>query len=138
MTYLSPTRLKPSVASRISIGRAARLTGLTIRAIRFYEQRGLVESRRDARDIRTFDTNDLDRLAQIAELRAIGIAIDDIAALVVADALPGGEGGSEVLLGLLGTQHARLSARIARIEAMTSRVVSTQTQRRAVSGARTG
>ncbi|MDB5469518.1 MAG: transcriptional regulator, MerR family [Caulobacter sp.] len=120
MTYLAPARLKPSIASRISIGRAARLTGLTIRAIRFYEQRGLIESRRDARDIRTFDAADLERLAQIAELRAIGVSLDDIAALAEADAMPGG-GSPDALRDLLREHHQRLTARLACVDALASR-----------------
>jgi len=120
MTYIAPARLKPSVASRISIGRAARLTGLTIRAIRFYEQRGLIEGQRDARDIRTFDAADLERLGQIAELRAIGVSLDDIAALAEADALPGG-GSPDRLRDLLGAHRRHLSARLARVDAMADR-----------------
>lgn len=120
MTCLPPTRFKPSIASRISIGRAARLTGLTIRAIRFYEQRGLVEGQRDARDIRTFDAADLERLAQIAELRAIGVSLDDIGALAEADGLPGG-GAPEALRALLRAHHEGLSARLARVDALAAR-----------------
>ena len=122
MTCLAPSRLKPSIASRISIGRAARLTGLTIRAIRFYEQRGLIEGRRDARDIRTFDAADLDRLATIAELRAIGFGLDEIAALAAADALPGGGGAPGLLRDLLRDHRQRLSARLAGIDTVARRL----------------
>ena len=115
MTYLAPTRLKPSIASRLSIGRAARLTGLTIRAIRFYEQRGLIEGRRDARDIRTFDAADLERLAWIAQLRAVGVGLDEIAVLAEAGAAQGlGE--------TLRRHHDQAVARVAGIEALAGRL----------------
>ena len=121
MSYFGPTRFKPSLASRISIGRAARMTGLTIRAIRYYEERGLVEAQRDARDIRTFDSADIEILMQIVELRAIGISIDDICALAADDALPGGRGDTDRLAELLNDRHHRLSRQLSQISLVAQR-----------------
>jgi DNA-binding transcriptional MerR regulator len=121
MTHHAPARLKPSIATRISIGRAARLTGLTIRAIRFYEQRGLIAGRRNARDIRTFDAADLDRLAQIAELRAIGVGLDEIAALQ--DRAETGP-----LRNLLEQHRSQLTERLARLDALARRTGIALTQ----------
>ncbi|MCE3289677.1 MAG: MerR family regulatory protein, partial [Caulobacter sp.] len=44
-----PARFRPFLpaSERISISRAARLTNLTIRAVRFYEERGLIVSHRN-------------------------------------------------------------------------------------------
>lgn len=120
MTHLA-TRFKPSIASRISIGRVARMTGLTIRAIRYYEERGLIEARRDERDIRTFDAADIERLIQVVELRTIGIAIDDICALAQEDALPGGGGDNGRLSALLNDHHLRLSRRLSTIDLVARR-----------------
>ena len=121
MTDLAPTRPKPFRASRISIGHAARLTGLTIRAIRFYEQRGLIEGQRDARDVRTYDAMDFERLARIAELRAIGVSLDDIAALITADALPGSADPEGRLGDLLRAHRRALVTRLAALDNLAAR-----------------
>lgn len=118
---LAPTRSKSFRASRISIGHAAQLTGLTIRAIRFYEQRGLIEGQRDARDVRTYDAMDFDRLTQIAELRTIGVRLDDIAALITADALPGSADPEGRLGGLLRAHRRALMPRLSALHKLAAR-----------------
>jgi DNA-binding transcriptional MerR regulator len=52
--------------------------GLTPRAVRFYEERGLVESRRDRFNCRTYDSRARGRLEQIAAYRQVGLSLDDI------------------------------------------------------------
>lgn len=65
------------------IGEAASRSGLTPATIRFYEDIGLLErARRSDSGYRTYGKEDLRKLRLIANARALGIAIDDIAALM--------------------------------------------------------
>jgi DNA-binding transcriptional MerR regulator len=52
--------------------------GLTPRAVRFYEDRGLVRSSRDRVNFRRYDKVARARLEQIAAYRQAGLSIDDI------------------------------------------------------------
>lgn len=52
--------------------------GLTARAVRFYEDRGLVQSGRDRLNCRRYDKVARARLEQIAAYRQAGLSIDDI------------------------------------------------------------
>lgn len=104
-----------SIASRIGIGRAAELTGLTVRAIRLYEQRGLVRSQRDARDSRVFTSADVDRLVAIAELRALEVGLDEISALVDLGAMPGGA-APDRLVQALESHRRTLLGRLVRLD----------------------
>ena len=54
------------------------LYGLTPRAVRFYEARGLLESGRDQFNCRKYDARARDRLAQIAAYRRAGLSVEDI------------------------------------------------------------
>ena len=62
----------------VGIGEAERRTGLTSRAIRFYEESGLLESMRTARGARRYDRASLDRLAFIGLARDAGLTIPQI------------------------------------------------------------
>jgi len=60
------------------ISAVCELFGLTPRAVRFYEDRGLVQSRRDRFNCRNFDRRARARLEEIAAYRQAGLSIDDI------------------------------------------------------------
>jgi DNA-binding transcriptional MerR regulator len=61
-----------------SISELTRRHGLTARAIRYYEERGLIEAARDRHNARRFDQRAQRRLAQITHLRRAGLPIPDI------------------------------------------------------------
>jgi DNA-binding transcriptional MerR regulator len=63
---------------RIGIGEAMRLYGMTARAIRFYEEKRLVEARRDRLNRRYYDHEARERLAWIGSLRQAGLSLPDI------------------------------------------------------------
>lgn len=65
-----------------SLGDVRRLTGMTNRAIRFYEDKGLISARRDSRGQRRYETHDLDRLIYIGHARQAGLKISDIRQLL--------------------------------------------------------
>ena len=74
---------------RIFIGQAARLYGLTHRAIRFYEDRGFLRPQRDRRNNRFFDGAELHKLEWISLLRNAGVPLDDVADVLAAEARDG-------------------------------------------------
>jgi MerR family copper efflux transcriptional regulator len=61
-----------------SIGNVCEQLGLTPRAIRFYEDQGLITSRRDRLNCRSFDTPARDRLRLICKLRQAGLSLSEI------------------------------------------------------------
>lgn len=121
MTPAPPNGHKPPLASRITISRAARLAGLTVRAIRLYEERGLVSSQRDGGDNRTFGAAELERLIWIAELRTIGVSLDEISGLLAAEALVGGAGASQKLSDILRDHRRRLLHRLSCVDSIARR-----------------
>jgi DNA-binding transcriptional MerR regulator len=66
----------------VTIGELCSLFSLTPRAIRFYEERGLVTATRDARNRRVFDRRARRRLQVIADLRRGGLPLDEIGELL--------------------------------------------------------
>ena len=66
------------VGGYASISELTRRHGLTARAIRYYEERGLIEAARDRHNARRFDQRAQRRLAQITQLRRAGLPIPDI------------------------------------------------------------
>ncbi len=68
--------------SAVTIGEVRRRTGMTIRAIRFYEEKGLIASGRDGRGQRRYDRLTVERLLYIAEARRAGLQITEIRKLL--------------------------------------------------------
>jgi DNA-binding transcriptional MerR regulator len=69
------------------IGEMAQQTGLTVRAIRLYEEEGLLRPSLHVRGAnRLYSGPDLERLKQIAGLRDVGFSIAEIHALLEDDA----------------------------------------------------
>src|SRR3954453_23159039 len=63
------------------IGELARASGMTVRALRHYDEIGLlVPSQRTQAGYRLYGDEDVVRLAQIVALRGLGLALDEIAA----------------------------------------------------------
>ncbi|KIA59745.1 hypothetical protein FG87_41175 [Nocardia vulneris] len=62
----------------VSIGELARRTGFSVRTIRFYCDEGILEPRRSAGGHRMFDTDAIERLLLVRQLRALGLGLDSI------------------------------------------------------------
>ncbi|MEK2478385.1 MULTISPECIES: MerR family transcriptional regulator [Streptomyces] len=62
------------------IGDAAVAAGLTPRALRYYEQQGLVTARRTPSGHREYDAEDVRRLRAVRELREAGLTVGDVRA----------------------------------------------------------
>lgn len=72
----------------LTIGALARRTGLSVSAIRFYEERGLVRPGRNAGGQRRFARSDIRRLSFVMIAQQLGYTISEIAARL--NALPEG------------------------------------------------
>ncbi|GAB2914448.1 MerR family transcriptional regulator [Streptomyces mayteni] len=64
------------------IGEVAAAAGLTTRAVRYYEQRGLLTARRATSGHRRYEPADVDWLRSIREMLATGLTIEDVRTLV--------------------------------------------------------
>lgn len=104
-------------AYAISIGEAARQSGVKVPTIRFYEKIGLLPAPpRSEGNRRQFDEKDLSRLAFIRHARELGFDIDDIRELLQLTEQPQSschEADS------IAVRHLReINERIARLEAL--------------------
>lgn len=68
--------MKPN--DMLSIGDLARRTGLSVSAIRFYEEKGLVEAMRSGGNQRRFLRSDIRRLSFILIAQQLGLALSEI------------------------------------------------------------
>jgi len=67
----------------LTTGDMARLSGSTLRTVRFYEEAGLLQPRqRTEGGHRLFARRELDKLNFVTDLRAAGLSLDDIKALL--------------------------------------------------------
>lgn len=67
----------------MKIGEAAKLTGLTVSNIRFYERKGLLEPEREAEnDYRNYSEKDVEQLKKILFYRKMNISVDHISLLL--------------------------------------------------------
>ncbi|RNJ61884.1 MAG: redox-sensitive transcriptional activator SoxR [Porphyrobacter sp. IPPAS B-1204] len=73
-----PPRLKPS--DLLTIGEVARRTGLSVSAVRFYEDQNLIEPVRTAGNQRRFLRSDIRRLSFILIAQRLGLTLTEIAA----------------------------------------------------------
>lgn len=64
------------------IGELARRTGVSVRALRYYEEQSLLEPRRGPNGYRYFSETDVERVAQIQLLYAAGLNSERIVALL--------------------------------------------------------
>lgn len=118
---------------RLGMGDAMRLFGMTARALRFYEEKGLVQARRDRLNARYFDGPARQRLAWISRLRSAGVSLPEICEVLTAEEQQGR--GRECALAKVETRRAQLAAELERIDEtlVTLRNGEAATQRRIAS-----
>ncbi|WP_269317787.1 MerR family transcriptional regulator [Exiguobacterium sp. KJ 601] len=71
----------------IPIGRVAHVTGLSVKAIKFYEARGLVRPTRTKNQYRMYGMEEIRRLSEIKRLRQIGLRLEQIQSGLPVDTL---------------------------------------------------
>ena len=62
----------------MKINDVEKITGLTQKAIRLYESKGLINISRDENGYRNYSNNDVEILQKIKHLRSAGISLSDI------------------------------------------------------------
>lgn len=65
---------------------AARRLGVSVKALRLYERRGLIAPIRTGSGWRAYGPGEMARAAEIASLRALGFSLDQVARLLIGDA----------------------------------------------------
>lgn len=99
----------------LSIGDLARRTGLSVSAIRFYEEKGLVQSFRSAGGQRRFLRSDIRRLSFALIAQQLGLSVGEIATELAQ--LPEGRAPTEEDWHEISTRlKAVIAARIASLE----------------------
>ncbi len=91
----------------LSITEVCRRTGLSARALRFYEARGLVSAQRSAAGQRRYGASEVARLHQVTALKRAGFSLAQVGALI---------GGGVDLARLIAAQVDDLRARRARLD----------------------
>ncbi|MDJ0958330.1 MAG: MerR family DNA-binding transcriptional regulator [Arenicellales bacterium] len=107
---LSQLQADPSetVAPIYSIGDLAQEFGVTTRTIRFYEDKGLLNPRRDGLK-RIYDQRDRVRLRLVLRGKRLGFSLDEIAGIIdMYDTEPGELGQLEYMLRRLAEQRQTL------------------------------
>lgn len=106
------------------IGDAAAAAGLTPRALRYYEQQGLIAPRRTPSGHREYGEREVGRLRAVRELLEAGLTIADVGAFLTAlDGPSGGAGPDGCALGKVSARRlAELDARIERLTRLRARL----------------
>jgi len=95
-------------APHLSPAEAARRLGLSVKALRVYESRGLIKPLRTAADWRTYGPDEIARLHQIVALKRLGLSLARIGEVL------GGGGALDQVLDLQERVLAREGARVAK------------------------
>ncbi|TKT08193.1 MerR family transcriptional regulator [Streptomyces galbus] len=100
---------------RVRIGELAKATGTTARALRHYEQAGLISSERAANGYRVYDERAVVRVGNIRCLLAAGLTLDDVRVFLPCldgdvAAAPPSDRGLQVALRRLAVLDRRIAA----------------------------
>ncbi len=115
-TEISFPRTSLGRLPRLGLGDACRLFGFTPRALRFYEERGLVIAHRDRLNCRFYDERGRRRLTWISRLRGVNIPLPDVRDVL--DAEDAGGSGRDAALAVLDRRAADLQRELGQVEAL--------------------
>src|SRR5262245_45657827 len=111
----SPDRYDPAMADLITIGEVSRRSGVAASALRFYEERGLIQSERAGSGHRRYRRAVLRRIAFIVFAQRIGLSLEEFGAELAklpTDSVPTGRDWSR----LSSEWRSRIDQRIAEFE----------------------
>ena len=109
----------------ITVGRAARRTGLTEKAIRLYESRGLLETaKRTEAGYRTYSDEDIDVLRFIRQAKALGLRLEEIKDII--DLQRQGAQPCQKVLQLVDSHIGEIDRTIADLKALRQTLVKAQ------------
>ncbi len=103
-----------SSAQFLNASEAARRLGVSAKALRLYEQRGLIDPLRTSAGWRAYGPDQMARAAEIVSLRALGLSLAQVARVL--------EGDSASLEAALATHQADLEGQAERLAATIDRV----------------
>ena len=98
-----------------TIGDLAREFGITLRALRFYEDRGLLSPRREGL-VRIYDARDRHRLSVILKGKQLGFTLAEIRAMLAEDRSGDGTANLRLSLDQIEDQISHLEQQKAEIE----------------------
>jgi DNA-binding transcriptional MerR regulator len=75
-----------SAARFLSPSEAARRLGISTKALRLYEQRGLIAPGRTSAGWRAYGPAEIARATDIVELRALGLSLSEVVRILAGDA----------------------------------------------------
>jgi DNA-binding transcriptional MerR regulator len=105
------------MSETMTVGHAARASGLTPKAIRLYETRGLIEpAERSESGYRTYGPDDVALLTFIRRARALGLRLDEIRQII--DLQRGGRQPCTTVLGIVDGRIAEIDDTIADLQAL--------------------
>jgi MerR family redox-sensitive transcriptional activator SoxR len=111
------------MASELTIGEVSRRSGVSQSALRFYERKGLIESRRTDGNQRRYPSVTLRRVALVQAGKAAGIPLERIRSAL--DVLPAGKSPTKRDWERLSSSWRReLDERIATLEAIRGRLTT--------------
>ena len=111
------------MASELTIGEVSRRSGVSQSALRFYERKGLIESRRTDGNQRRYPSVTLRRVALVQAGKAAGIPLERIRSAL--DVLPAGKSPTKRDWERLSRRWRReLDERIATLEAIRGRLTT--------------
>lgn len=97
--------------ARVTIGEAAELTGLTPKAVRLYESRGLLDPpKRTATGYRTYGPDELALLRFIGQAKAVGLRLDEVGRII--DLQRSGEQPCQTVIAILDDRVAEIDAKL--------------------------
>lgn len=116
--YIQFTELLTLEDRTYTISELAETFGITLRTIRFYEERELLSPRRGAARTRVYDRDDVARLSLIVACRRFGLAVHEIAELLALRDRRGTHAFNPALVAALENRRAAITTEIAEAEAL--------------------
>jgi len=98
----------------------SRMWGVTPRALRFYEECGLIDADRDRRNRRLYDRRAVDRLEMIIELRKAGVGLNDIREVLSAEGDV--QRARDIALGKLEARRSDLNSALTAVDKAAERL----------------
>jgi len=130
-------------AGNLTIGELARESGLTLRALRFYQSKGLLTPQRNA-GARVYSHRDRDRLALILQGKRLGFTLTEIREMLTArargctNALPIGRQKCVEQINLLERQRREIEQALAELRQIYSQMFTSSEVPRRVRAAGSG
>lgn len=107
------------MAEKLTIGRLARRTGVSVPTVRFYESEGLLPPpERTEAGYRLYDPIDVRRLRLIRRARLLGLALSDIKTLVTQAFASECVDFADQLLARIATQRTEIERRMTELAAL--------------------